>query len=101
MLLILPSSPNSPTTKKSSNSSFCKRINKAIAKSKCDPFFGMPEGLRLIVIFLAGKAKSQLKSVALMRSTLSLIAVLASPTMLKFGKPLVKVDSTSIMSKPS
>ena len=54
-----------------------------------------------MVIFCAGKAKSSAKSAAFTRSVLSLMLVLARPTMLKPGSPREKIDSTSMIFSPS
>ena len=88
----LPSSPNSPKTKKSlSKRIFCSIINKAIAKSKCEPFFFTSLGLRFTLTRIAGSlACSQdfckLLRAAFTRVVLSFIVVPASPTISIAGK---------------
>ena len=76
-------------------------MRSAILRSKCEPLFGRSEGDKFMVIFCAGKAKSSAKSAAFTRSVLSLMLVLARPTILKPGSPREKIDSTSMIFSPS
>ena len=96
MLFNAPSSPNSPKTNISlSKFSRPKAIKSAIARSKCEPFFGVSEGLKFIMIFCAGNLKFKAFKEDFTRSSLSLMVIPAKPTTLKPGSPLKSVDSTS------
>ena len=96
VLFKLPSKPSSPKTKKSpSMRSFCSAMRSAIARSKCEPFLGVSEGERFMMILDAGNLKFKLTSAALTRLSLSFIVAPARPTILNPGSPRTNVDSTS------
>ncbi len=103
----LPSRDSSPTNKRSLRSlaRSCPdrtRIKRAMGKSKKAPSFKSSAGARLTVILVAGKVKFEFIMALLTRSRDSETVLLAIPTILKAGRPLLESLSTSTMrpSKP-
>ena len=102
---ILPSSPNSPKTKKSLSLDLLswRAIRSEIARSKWLPSFLSSDGDRLTVIFRGGNLNSLELRADLILSRDSSMELPASPTILNPGRPFVKVVSISTIcaSSPS
>lgn len=70
----------------------------AMGRSRWEPFLVSSAGARLIVTFLVGKMRPELEMADRTRSLASEMVLLAIPTILKAGRPLFILPSTSIIS---
>ena len=102
-----PFNPSSPIARTSSvrccgNCLLATKIDRAMARSRCDPSLAILAGVKLMVIRFAGKVNPELTMADRTRSRDSAMALLASPTILNDGKPLVMSHSavTKTPSKP-
>lgn len=99
---ISPSRDSSPTNRRFSRSAgrTCwarERIATAMGRSRWEPFLANSAGARLIVTFLVGKMRPELAIADRTRSRASETVLLAIPTILKAGRPLLALPSTSII----